>query len=249
MKKFLAALAAMATLLLPLGNSADAKETKVYKELKINAERTMVLKGSVFDRRTDPLVNKLYQLDADSNEPVWLILNSPGGSIEDGMRLISAMKAADSPIYCVVDSKAYSMAAVILQFCDYRIAQKYSDIMFHEASFGVRGSMSLVKSQVDHVMQYLLEFDQAIAQQLKMPLKTYQEKARNEWWLTARKAASAGVVDALVDSLIYYYEEPPRDPFSLIFGNEGYRDGMWWCGPEDNPDEPCYGKFTGRSSR
>lgn len=73
-------------------------------------------------------------LEFKGNDPVWLVLNSPGGSIIAGMQILSAMrilKERGTPIHCVVPMMAASMAFQILAECDKRYGLHYSLLLWH----------------------------------------------------------------------------------------------------------------------
>jgi hypothetical protein len=106
--------------------------------------------------------------------------------------------------------------------------------------------MSFVMSQIDHTKNNVDMFDTEVAKRVGLPLEDYRKKAAFEWWMTAEGAVKAGVADALVDELIYYYEEPQRR-FSLFGFNHEREDrfGAWLCGPEQDSDQLCHDKYTG----
>ncbi len=223
-------------------------KVKRYKRLKIDEDRLIILRGGVSTSTTDPLINQLYKLNKSNKKPIWFIINTSGGYVEAGFRLGAAMKAIDSKIYCIVDSKAYSMGAVLLQHCDYRIMQKYSDIMFHEVSFGVQGNMSFVMSQVKHTQNYVDMFDKEVAHRLGISLKKYRKKALTEWWMTAEQAVRAGVADAVLDELIYVEDNTTQSSWSFSWEKKENRFGAWLCGPESDPTELCHDKYTGNKT-
>ena len=146
---------------------------------------------------------ELLRLTVKRIEPVWFRINSGGGSVDAGLILIDTMNAVESPIYCVVESKAYSMAAIILTFCDRRYALNHATIMLHEASYGTSGEDPSIRSRLDFLTRYLDLLHVEIAGKLKMPVKKYREKIRDAWWLMAGEAKAAGVVDEVVQKIHY----------------------------------------------
>lgn len=144
---------------------------------------------------------------AQGDEPIWVRINSPGGSVDAGLILVDTIKAIKAPIHCIVESAAYSMAAIFLTYCDKRYALPHATIMFHEASYGIMGEDPSIRSRHDFLTRYLDRMHVEIAANLKMDLKKYRDRIRDAWWLMADEAKMANVVEAVVTEMAY--EETP----------------------------------------
>lgn len=166
-------------------------------------ERTVELSGGINDSMIAKAQAKLYKLDDASHDPVWIRINSSGGSVQAGLILLDTMKALKSPIYCLVESKAYSMAAILLVFCDKRYALDHATIMLHEASFGVQGEDPTNRSRMKFVTEYLDGLHTEIAAVLGMKETDYRTKLRDAWWMLADQAVEANIIDAVVHQIDY----------------------------------------------
>lgn len=77
-------------------------------------------------------VNKaLLTLDAVSDAPITLLINSKGGDMEDGWAIYDTVRACRSEITTKVVGCAMSMGAIILQAGDRRVATPNASIMLH----------------------------------------------------------------------------------------------------------------------
>lgn len=194
-----------------LASAATGCATTSEIEAAADAERRTItltnrrvdLAGSIRSRNIKKVQQELMELDDQSHQPIWMVINSGGGSVNAGMVLIDTFRALESPIYCLVESAAYSMAAMTLVFCDKKYALKHASIMFHPASFGARGEAPTLKSRVEFSSRYLDKLHMEIAKRLKLPHDVYRKKIRDAWWLLADEAEAAGVVDAVVDTIEY----------------------------------------------
>ncbi len=191
------------------------------KKLDVDETRQIIFRGEVNEELVTTSINKLVKLDkADKKKPIYIIINSGGGSVPDGFHFISALKATDAPTVCIVDTQAYSMAAIILEYCGTRYVEKFSDIMFHEAAYSLRGTQSHIKSEVTHFNAMLDIFGTDIAKKLGLPYTTYVARTQIEWWMTAQEAVAAGAADGVVESVRYVYEPPPPElDLSKLFGD------------------------------
>lgn len=145
----------------------------------------------------------VLEFAAQGNDPIWFRINSPGGSVDAGLILVDTMKAVTAPIHCIVESSAYSMAAIILTFCDRRYAMPHATIMLHEASYGMTGEDPTVRSRHDFLTTYLDRMHIEIAKNIGMDIKAYRARIRDAWWLMATEAKAANVVEEVVTNLNY----------------------------------------------
>jgi ATP-dependent Clp protease protease subunit len=87
---------------------------------------------------------------------VTLIINSPGGSCDDGMALIDTIEMVRGmgiPVVGIAMGAAYSMAAVILQACSVRLVGRHARVMLHEVSAGVEGKSSEIEDQYKEIVE------------------------------------------------------------------------------------------------
>lgn len=224
MKRFLALLL-VGLFLSSVASASDSTKVnlkgtaiKRYKTIKIDNERAIVLKDAVEEYNVNYIIDKMSEFNAkDKTRPIFLIINSPGGSVIDGFSLIRTMTSIEAPTVCVIDTEAFSMAAIISQYCSKTYIHKYASILFHEAAFGVRGQVSQVKTRVEFILNELNEFELDLAQQMGLPLEKLNELSHKEWWLTAREAAKFGVVDGIIDQLHYTVKAPEKPAMGFFF--------------------------------
>ena len=165
--------------------------------------RIVELNGPVGFSMIKTAQKKFIKLNAQSNDPIWIRINSPGGSVDAGLILIDTFRASKSPVYCLVESKAYSMAAITLLFCDRKYALDHATIMLHEASYGTMGEDPSNRSRIDFLTSYLDKMHRELAKRVGMSHEKYREKIRDAWWLMADEAEKAGIVDAVVREIKY----------------------------------------------
>lgn len=206
---------------------AQKETTKPNNYINIDGkktERVVGLIGEVSEFSANHVIDTLKTLDKAENAQIYLIIDSPGGSVIDGYRIINQMKNTKSPLTCVVDMQAYSMAAIMLTYCKAVFMNPYGSIMHHSASFQISGSTEQVVSRVNWIVKQLTEFDEEVAKNLNMTYAEYKAKTVKEWWLTAKEALEAKVVDRLLPSLDYSYSMPEEaNILELLFGGRGGR--------------------------
>lgn len=148
---------------------------------------------------------KLALAVQEAPKELVLKIDSHGGEVMSGLELIVALedfKATNGTrVTCVVDFRAFSMAAVILQssVCDVRLMTSRSLLLFHKASLQIRGNAD----DLDEAAQVLRAIDYALlemcARRLKMPMdEMYKRTYRRNWVLSAEQALAVGAIDGIV---------------------------------------------------
>ena len=96
--------------------------------------------------------------EEDNKEPIWLYINSPGGTVYDGLAIYDMMQMCDSQINTLVLGSACSMAAILAMAGKnkHRYALKHSRIMIHEP-WGGTGAVTATDMEIaNREMQDLL---------------------------------------------------------------------------------------------
>ncbi len=190
------ALAALVLVSVSLSTAAAAEKIEL-------TDRNVQLYGAVTPEIIPKIVQRVLELDAESHEPIWLLIDSFGGAVDSGFILIDTIRGLKSPVYCVVTSKAYSMGAIIAAFCKRRYILPHGTMMFHEASYGALGEDPSIRSRIDFNVKYLDRIHEELAKILQMPLKEYRARIRDAWWVLADEAVKAHMVDAVVSEITY----------------------------------------------
>lgn len=110
-------------------------------------------------------------------DDVYMYINSPGGRIDTGFRLINALKQSKAKVHCRVEDLAASMAALISVSCDSLIFEPKSMIMFHLSYYMDDG----IKIQLDDPLLH------RYVQDYVFPLLTKEEQLKylkgNDVWV------------------------------------------------------------------
>ena len=137
---------------------------------------------------------------AESSKTVTVYVDSPGGSIGAGLRLLDAVDGlkANNPglkLRCYAQYAA-SMAFIFLQVaCDTRIVSQYSVLMQHQASLGMQGKWGEVQSRAALIKQLVDLLEIKTAARLKLSLAEYRARVANDWWLVGETSLREKAAD------------------------------------------------------
>ncbi len=177
--------------------------------LKVAADRTVYLSGVVDMNSIVKFKKELMETYVkDRRAELFIIINSPGGYVSDGlsvMQMIDSFKKTTT-VNCIVDNKAYSMAAIILTGCSRAYSVANSEILFHEAAikFSGRGTPGNLYRAAIAVLNANIETAKIIAENIGISVQDYMELILDkEWSLDENEAYRVGLIDSIVE-LQYY---------------------------------------------
>jgi ATP-dependent Clp protease protease subunit len=183
--------------IITVNDSVTSDLRKVVKQ-NVDKSRTLYLFGEVGFVNTQFLIAQLQVLNAKSSSPIYLLIDSPGGSVLDGGQLVSAMEVSKAPIYTVCTRICASMAAVIHSYGTKRLATDRSILMYHPASGGAQGQVPNMLSQINAINNYLDRMVSHIVSRSKLSRADFDKKVAYEIWDEAEVATKEGFNDTIV---------------------------------------------------
>lgn len=148
------------------------------------------------------LIQKLELLDRmDTKEPIYLILDTPGGSIEDGLYLINRIKGLRRTVHSIAHV-AISMGFQTFQSLGDRLLLGSSgSLMSHKASGGMRGEFP---GQLTNRLSFWLSRMKTLNRQVvrrskgKLTLAAYENLIENEFWCEGQDCINKGLADRVI---------------------------------------------------
>lgn len=169
---------------------------KTIENLSLPDTQTLALIGEVGDNAAS-LANDIIRLSQGS-KPIWLLINSPGGSVIDGASIVAAIQSSKVPVYTVCLQLCASMAFIIHQYGTNRYMLDRAILMAHPASGGVQGTMGQMKSRLDVLTRYVDKMDNFIAKRAGLTLDQFKELTVSEYWVDSEDATNAKFNDKII---------------------------------------------------
>lgn len=137
-------------------------------------------------------------LQPEERLPIKIVINSPGGSVLDGVGLIDAIKASTTPVFAIVVGYAYSMAFNITCACDFRLATPNSSFLCHDGSTGLFNSSTKLRDTMKFYDKLDERLDRMIAARTKLTMKELNDRKREECFWFSDEAKDLGIIDAII---------------------------------------------------
>jgi len=168
----------------------------------LSDQNTLSLNGPVDGHSMTRLMTNLQELNKiDTKEPIYLLVNSPGGSIYDGFDFIRFAKTSKRPINTVTVFAA-SMGFQIVESLGTRYVTSFSTLMSHRAKGGFEGEFpGQLNSRYSHIMSHIHEQDAQVVARTngKQTLESYAKLIQNEYWANSSKSIADGFADKEID--------------------------------------------------
>lgn len=172
------------------------------KQIILTENNTVQLRGPVTRDSVGAVMHELNTISKIGNakDPIYLILNTPGGSVMAGLDLINYMNTLRRPVHSVAVYAA-SMGFHILQNSPKRYVTKYATIMSHRASGGFEGDIpQQINSRLKHVIDLIDKMDEQVISrtQGKYTKESYMELIRDEYYGVGSNAITDKFADEVV---------------------------------------------------
>jgi ATP-dependent Clp protease, protease subunit len=143
----------------------------------------------------------LFLQSEDSKKPIYMYINSPGGSITSGLAIIDTMNFLKPEIHTICIGVAASMGAVILSQGSKgkRFALPNSEIMIHQASTGVEGQASNIVITAEHIIKMQNKLYKMLSESSGKTIKQIEKDADRDYWMSADAAVEYGIIDGIIE--------------------------------------------------
>ncbi len=166
-------------------------------------DRIIFLGEEVNDSSADIIVAELLFLESeDPNKDIHLYINSPGGSVTDGMAIYDTMQYVKCDVSTICVGMAASMGAFLLAggAKGKRYALPNADIMIHQPSGQAQGQASDIKITADKILETRKHLNELLAANTGQPLEVIEKDTERDNWMTAEEAKAYGLIDEVVVS-------------------------------------------------
>lgn len=179
-----------------LSTKLKVKKKKITK-LILRQDRTVFLLGQV-GVNASSIARSISRLAGESNDPIYLIIDSPGGMVISGASILSAIEASSAPVYTICYRLCASMAAIIHQYGVKRLAVDRAIIMLHPATAGTKGDIDRMASISIMLRKYIDKMDAYITARVGVDYGLYKARVSKDLWLDAEDALAENFIDDIV---------------------------------------------------
>ena len=170
-------------------------------------DRIIVLSEDVNSASASVIVAQLLYLEGqDPEKDIYFYINSPGGSISDGMAIHDTMNYIKCDVSTICMGMAASMGAFLLASGTKgkRFALPNAEIMIHQPLIaggqggGLSGQATDIKIHADHIVRIREKMNTLLSQYTGQPLEKIQLDTERDNYMTAQQAKEYGLIDEVI---------------------------------------------------
>lgn len=168
---------------------------------RLMMDRIIYLGEAIDDEVANIVVAQLLFLESsDPKRDVQIFINSPGGSVTDGLGIYDTMQYIAPNVATICTGMAASMGAVLM--CagakGKRTALPHARVMIHQPLGGMQGQSVDLETEVREIIKYRNELYDIIARHSGQSFEKVEKDSNRDYWMTAAEAKDYGMVDEVL---------------------------------------------------
>ena len=164
-------------------------------------ERIIFLGEDVNEHTANIVVAQLLHLAyEDTKKDIKLYINSPGGSVYDGLAIYDTIQFITPDVQTIGIGLQASMGAFLLSSGTKgkRFALPSSRIMIHQPSSGTQGKVSDQEIALKESLYLKHQLNEILAKNTGQKLSKIEKDVDRDFWMSAKEAVEYGIVDEVI---------------------------------------------------
>lgn len=177
-------------------------EPNAFLEEALFKARTILLTGGIDDKQARRVCERLLALSSESNDPILLVLSSPGGHVESGDMIHDMIKFVSAPVKILGTGWVASAGALIYSSAkkENRYSLPNTRFLLHEPRGGVGGQATDVEIQAREIVKMRKRLNMIFAEATGQTLEKIEEDTDRDFWMSSSEAVDYGLVGKIVTS-------------------------------------------------
>lgn len=196
-----------------LGGDSDIKissnDNHIYYYASVNKKSVLELNSEI-----KRITRNLQRMAADFNinpPPIYLHINSYGGSVFAAFSVIDTIQYNPIPIYTIIEGAAASAATMISVHGKKRYITKSSHMLVHQLSSGFWGKMAEFEDEIKNLDNLMKAIKKIYRKKSNIPKDKLDEVLKHDLWWKSKKCLKYGLVDKVIKSPNEIFDENVRN--------------------------------------
>ena len=165
-------------------------------------DRIIIINGEIDNNLANSVVAQLLYLDSLNNEDINVYINSPGGSVTDGMAIYDTMNFIKSDVSTIGIGICASMAAFLLS--SGKKGKRYilpnSEVMIHQPLGGAQGQATEIKIAAEHILKTKDKLNKILSINTGKDLSIIEKDTDRDNFMNANEALNYGIIDEIIEN-------------------------------------------------
>ena len=166
-------------------------------------DRIIFLSEDVNSASASTIIAQMLFLESeDPDKEISFYINSPGGSVTDGMGIIDTMNYIKCPVTTICIGMAASMGAMLLTngTKGKRFATPNAEILIHQPLGGAQGQATEIEIAARQILKTRERLNKILAKQTGQKLSRIEKDTDRDNYMTAQEALEYGIIDAIMEN-------------------------------------------------
>lgn len=162
--------------------------------------RTILLSGEINKELAERVIRQLILLESKSDEPIKVLIDSPGGDADAGFAIYDMMRFIKPDVYNIGMGLVASAAAIILLASpkEQRIALPNSHYLIHQPLSGIRGVATEIEIHAKELEKLRAKINKLISDETGRAVEKVEKETDRDYWLSAEEAQEYGLISRIV---------------------------------------------------
>lgn len=162
--------------------------------------RTILLTGEVDKDLSEKVIRQLLLLESMSEEPITLLIDSPGGDVYAGFSIFDMIRFIKAPVRIVGMGLVASAAALILLAVpkERRFGLPNSAYLIHQPLSGIQGVATEIEIHARELEKMKASLNAIIAEATGQSLERVSKDTDRDYWMNARESVSYGLIEKII---------------------------------------------------
>ena len=164
-------------------------------------DRIILLNEEVNSASAGVIVAQLLYLEGqDASKDISLYINSPGGSVTDGLAIYDTMQYIKCDVSTICLGMAASMGAFLLAAGTKgkRYALPNAEIMIHQPSGGAKGQATDISIHANHILRTKERLNKILSEKTGQSFETIAKDTERDNFMSAEEAQAYGLIDRVI---------------------------------------------------
>lgn len=183
------------------GATETAKRAPSLEERLFKA-RTILIYGAINQKLAESVTARLLALQAESDEPITIFINSQGGHVESGDTIYDMIKFVRPTVRVVGTGWVASAGALIYVAAqrENRFSLPNTRFLLHQPSGGSMGTASDIAIQAREIIRMRRRLNEIFSAETGQPIERVESDTDRDYWMSAQDAIEYGLVGRVVSS-------------------------------------------------
>lgn len=180
--------------------NAEVKKPEELMSERFLKTRTVLLVGEVDKDLSEKVVRQLLLLDSISDDPITLLVDSPGGDVYAGFSIFDMIRFIKAPVKIVGIGLVASAAALILIAVprERRFGLPNSSYLIHQPLSGMNGVATEIEIHARELEKTRARINEIIAEATDQPLEKITKDTDRDFWMNATEAEQYGLIGKVI---------------------------------------------------